>query len=133
MDHNMLNARGKSVRVRELSLEDLEDMAARIAEITKRISGLDGAWVNGSVVAADPDPLSDLDLRFFADDAKRVTSEIVEMLMAQGAKRDDNADSIHFPLDDPAVLLDDLYIEFTVSTIADTKKEIVLGLLVGPS
>jgi hypothetical protein len=120
----MLNARGKSVHVRAVTREDLHATASRIVELTKHVPGLDGAWINGSVVASDPDPLSDLDLRFFADDAKRVTSEIVEALMAEGAKRDDNADSIHFPMDYPAVLLDDLYVEFTVSTIEGTRKEI---------
>jgi hypothetical protein len=80
--------------------------------------------VIGSTVNSAPDPFSDLDLRFFADEPTDTTTAIENILDQMGAIRDDDGSSIHFPLDYPARLLDGLCIEFTVSSINDTRRQI---------
>ena len=120
----MKNARGRDVEARQITRDDLRGLAHRVASLVQGIEALDGAIAIGSLVDSTPDEFSDLDLRFFADEPTGTTAAIEDVLDQVGARRDDDADSIHFPLDYPARLLDGLYVEFTVSRLEDTKEQI---------
>lgn len=124
MSRVMKNARGKSVQVAPVTRDLLRKAADRIASRVSGIDGVTGAIIAGSVAHATPDDFSDLDMDFFAADPKRATRDIESALDQMGAERDDDASSIHFPLDYPARLLDGLYVEFNVKTIGHIEKEI---------
>ena len=124
MNRTMRNARGRDVEVQHVTPSDLHGLADRIAARTQAIDGLDGAVLIGSLVTSTSDDLSDLDLRYFAADPPRASAAIEDTLDQMGAERDDDGHSIHFPLDQPARLVDGLYVEFTVSRLQDTEKTI---------
>jgi hypothetical protein len=124
MNTIMKNARGRKVVVRQVTPGDLQSLANRIISHSQTIDGLDGVITIGSTVTSAVDVFSDLDLRFFADEPADTTTALEDILDQMGAIRDDDASSIHFPLDYPARLLDGLCVEFTVSSIDDTRKQI---------
>lgn len=118
------NARGRDVQVRDVTRDDLRGLADRVTAKMRGIDDVTGVIVIGSLVDSTPDELSDLDLRIFGSDPTTTTQSIEAALDRMGGKRDDDGASIHFPLDYPARLIDGLYVQFTVSRLAETTVQI---------
>ncbi|HIJ74912.1 MAG TPA: hypothetical protein HPP83_12500 [Candidatus Hydrogenedentes bacterium] len=108
------NARGNEVELRPVTAEEIIACGGRIARRLSATREILGVMAIGSCAYGKPDAFSDLDLRVFGQAREGLVDRICEICTEMGGKRDDDATTIHFPLDSPAYLFDGLCVEFEV-------------------
>ncbi len=118
------NARGHIVNVRPDIGAALMDCGRRITRQLMRHAEVTAVVAGGSCAVAAADGFSDLDLYVFSEDKAECERAIHESCRSLGGRLDPDAASIHFPLDSPGYLIDDLYIEPGAVAVQDVKDEL---------
>ena len=118
------NARGREVSVRSDIGPELLECGRRLTTELEQDSEVTGVVACGSYCDSALDAFSDLDLLVFTTDKAACEKSIHESCRRLGGQSDDDAISIHFPLDSPGYLFGDLYLEPRALTTKEIEEEL---------
>lgn len=114
MKQRIRNAKGIEVAVRPVTTDELLKYGSRLANELSSLPEVVGVMAIGSCAYSCTDEFSDLDLRIFTKGEVNLIDRLDGICRKMGGVTDDEWLSIHFPLDSPAYLFDNLYVELEV-------------------